>query len=332
MLQARRPGLGRERRPEYYSAFAAWYTRSTVRSKPRRLFDPEAEKLFFPPELLPAIGHQEVVERGPEAATVLQIQRLYAYLQFTTQLEQVQVLPVTQRISVRSLGLDLPQPMIFDAFKICTDEAWHAQFSYDLSMQVVAETGVDPVVPRTPSFLLRLSRLRDELDPDVRGLAELFFTIVSETLISSILVDIPRDPRIHTAVRELVRDHAEDEGRHHSYFSALLRHVWPALGRRERSLIGPLVPEFIQAFLEPDRLALGRSLEAVGLAPEAVERVLSDCYPPDAVAAGIREAARATVRGFEGVDALADPATREAFERHGLIPTGALRRGKEGLW
>src|SRR6185295_14101103 len=59
---------------------------------------------------------------------------------------------------------------------------------------------------------------------------------------------IPSDPRVVMAVRELVADHAEDEGRHHAYFSRLLEFTWPRLNKAQRATIGPLLPEMVLAF------------------------------------------------------------------------------------
>ena len=114
----------------------------------------------------------------------------------------------------------------------------------------------------------------------------IFFTIVSETLISAILADIPADQRVVVAVRELVADHAQDEGRHHAYFSRLLEFTWPRLNKRQRAAIGPLLPEMILAFLEPDFVAIAGNLRACGLTAEQIDEVMTESYPPAQVTAG----------------------------------------------
>jgi hypothetical protein len=304
----------------YRSGFATWYTRASIRSKPQRLFDPGEGKLFFPPELVPVVDHPIVSRRQDGVADRLLVQRLYAYLQFTSELEQLAVYPASQLISRRGLGIDLPEEMIADAYKICTDEAWHAQFSYDLLRQVAHDTEITPWLPDAPQFLRRLERLRRELDPELRGLADVLFTVVSETLISAILNDIPKDGRIYTAVRDLVQDHAEDEGRHRAFFGALLRYVWPALSRRQQSLVGPLIPQFIRAFLEPDYIATAYALASSGFNSAEIEQIIAESYPADRVAADVRAASRGSVRCFDNVGALRDPATRDSFQQHGLIP------------
>ena len=113
----------------------------------------------------------------------------------------------------------------------------------------------------------------------------IFFTIVSETLISSILSGIPSDPRVVTAVRELVADHAQDEGVHHAYFSRLLEFTWPRLNKAHKAIIGPLLPEMVLAFLEPDFVAIAGNLRACGLTAEQIDQVMTESYPAEDVSA-----------------------------------------------
>jgi P-aminobenzoate N-oxygenase AurF len=307
----------------YRSGFGRWYERASVRRSPRRLLrDVTADQLYFPPELTPAATHPLVVARGTDAVRTVLIDRLHQYLQFTVELESTAVVPVTSRIAHRRTGLELPVSMYVDAFKIGTDEAWHAQFSYDLISQVAAATGVAPRFADPPAFVGRLARIRDRLDPVLQGVPDLLFAVVSETLISAILSDLPHDDRLPAAVRDAVADHAEDEGRHHAYFRSLLGFLWPALTAGQRRELGPWVPRLIWAFLEPDYPAMGLALARVGLCPAEVDQVLREAYPRDAVTRGVAAAAGSTVRYFRQAGALDDTRTTEAFHSAGLIHDG----------
>jgi len=268
--------------------------------------------------------HPLVVARGPAAVRDVLLQRLHIYLDFTAELEQMAVNPVTQGISRRRLGFDLPEQMIEDAYKICTDEAWHAQFSDDLQRQLADVTGKPPVVPPQPQFFVRLLEAQGQAAPEIRPIVPLLFTIVSETLISAILAGIPRDPRIVTAVRELVADHAQDEGRHHAFFTAVFARVWPKLSTRQKTLAAPLLADFVVAFLEPDRDALVGATRAAGLTLETAAQVVEEAHPADAVSADIRRAARSSLRLFAEYDVFADPASVEAFASRGLLVSEAL--------
>jgi hypothetical protein len=306
----------------YKSAFTSWHARASVRAKPRRQIGEQEprEHVYFPPELVPAAQHALVQELGADTVDRVLIQQLHTYLEFTSELEHGAVNPVAAMISRRRSGFDLPETMIEDAYKIYTDEAWHAQFSDDLQRQVAVKTGVGPSVFEEPNFFRKLKGFQQDLGPDEQRLVMIFFTIVSETLISAILSDIPQDDRVVMAVRDLVADHALDEGRHHTYFSRLLEFVWPRLNKTHRVLIGPLLPEMILAFLEPDFVAIAGNLRACGLTAEQIDQVMTESYPPDAVRAGIRVASKATLRHFERVGIVADPRTAEALEASRLWP------------
>ena len=306
----------------YSSKFSSWHSRASVRAKPRRQLEEEvpADHLYFPPELVPVAQHAIVQDLGPDTVERVLIQQLHTYLEFTSELEQGAVNPVTALISRRRSGFDLPETMIEDAYKIYTDEAWHAQFSDDLGRQVAVKTGVGPSVFEEPNFFRKLNGFKQDLTSDEQRLVMIFFTIVSETLISAILSGIPNDARVVSAVREVVADHAQDEGRHHAYFSRLLEYTWPRLNKAQRALIGPLLPEMILAFLEPDFVAVAGNLRACGLTAEQIDQVMTESYPPAMISAGIRSDSRATIKHFERVGILEDPRTAEALEASNLWP------------
>jgi len=319
-------GSGSDAPPaDYDSAFSTWDRRASVRSRPRRVLDDGSvagddgrSVLFFPPELVPAVRHPLVSGRGGEAVHRTLVRSLYQYLHFTQVLEQVAVIPVTTTISLGRSGVEMDARMQADAFAITTDEAWHAQFSHDFIDQVSSASGVPPLPPVVPQFVRRLATIRSGLPPDARRLVDLFFAVVSETLISTILTDIPRDQRLPTALRNLVADHAADEGRHHAFFRSFLRVIWPQLDATERRLLGPLIPELIRAFVEPDLTAVAAALRDEGLSQAQIHRVVGESYREARSKERIAQVARATVRSFAEVGALDEPATRAAFVAHGL--------------
>lgn len=309
-------------RSAYLSHFERWDDLASVRRGRRHEFMAGESGLFFPPESYPIVLHPLVAARGEAAVKGLLLQRLYDYLDFTTELESLAVIPVATKISRGKSGLDLPGRMRADAYKIITDEAWHAQFSYDFTCQLEAATGV----PRLragdlpPAFLTRLDEVRERLPHHLRGVESLLFSIVSETLISSILSDIPRDGRLPRSVRDLVCDHAKDEGRHHVYFRSVLKHLWPALAPGDRRTVGPLVPAAIHAFLGPDYMAAADQLRGIGLTEQEIDQVITESWPPHGVNLSIANAAHHLTRYFTDVGALDDPRTLASFEEAGLVP------------
>ena len=319
-------GAVRPRGAEYTSRFERWYDLASVRYQPRRQLgpgEPGEPALYFPPELYPVVLHPLVAARGESVVRGLLLHRLHDYLDFTTELENIAVIPVATSISRGRSGLALPEQMRADAYKIVTDEAWHAQFSYDFARQLVACTGCPSpgaAEDEPPAFVARLDLLRERLPSALRGVESLLFAVVSETLISGILGGIPGDTRLPRPVREVVRDHAEDEGRHHVYFRSVLQQLWAALTPRERSAAGPLIPAMVYAFLEPDYAQTARRLGGVGLADREIDQVIAESWPAAAVRRSIAEAAGHLVRYLTRAGVLDDPPIRAAFARAGLLP------------
>lgn len=309
---------------QYDSFFVHWDARASVRQRPVRVFEEGADgaRLLFPPELHPVVAHPLVKGHPPGTSERLLAWRLHDYLDFTAELESETVIPVAIRLARGRCGIELPPQMSADAWKIVTDEAWHAQFSHDFLDQLRHVVGV-PTVPGHPrhAFLDRLEAIMAELPDELRGLEQLLFSIVSETLISGILSDIPRDHRLPPSVRDLVADHAADEGRHHVYFRAMLRRLWPALTPSERRAIGIFVPRVIHAFLEPDYARTAARLQAVGLSEEDSAQVITETWPEEVVSHQVATSARQTVGYFATVGAFADPEADEALSMSGLVLT-----------
>lgn len=311
----------------YRSSFGSWDERAGVRSRPARRPDlASGSETFFPPEDAPWADHPLVLDRGPQARFQLLVHALHQYLHFTTVLEQVAILPVTLRLS-RGLavsGVDLPPAMRTDAFRITTDEAWHAQFCHEFMLQVGEQTGAPPAAVINPAFASHLDRARHSFGPAHHALADLAFACVSETLISGFLLSVPRDTRLPAPVRQIIADHASDEGRHHAYFRGFLKQLWPVLTTREKTLVGCHAPEFVRVFLAPDPAGADAALrhlrfsttERVTILGDVMDRWTSNARSAHALAAA------GTVRAFAEVGALDLPAVRDAFEAADLL--GAL--------
>lgn len=310
----------------YVSNFDDWYERASVRTKPRRiLLDEEAEgKVYFPVGQMPILSHPLVRERGPGVARALMVQKLYRYLDFTAHLEHHLVNSAAQKIAFRQTDFDLPGEMLFDAHKLYTDEAYHALFSEDLKLQVVATTKMLPLSSAPPEFLNWLRVQQASHPPEWSGLLEIYSAVVAETLISATLVQLPRDPTVITTVRELVADHAEDEAIHHRFFAQLFRMTWPMLSEKQKAMIGPKLAHFMVKFLLPDLGELRTGLVAAGLDPVDAEQVLDESHSSRGeIMEGVRRTARMTLRLFEQCGLWQDSRIRDSFEREELLVSSA---------
>jgi hypothetical protein len=139
------------------------------------------------------------------------------------------------------------------------------------------------------------------------------------SLISGILAKVPKDPRVVTAVRALIADHAEDEGRHSAFFSQFFTYLWPRLGGGLQVALGPLLPQFILAFREPDADAIRGDLARLPLLPAEIDAVVAESYPPGQVIASARQSANVTLHLFAHQGLMDDPRIADSFRKHGLM-------------
>ena len=230
------------------------------------------------------------------------------------------VTPVAYMIGRDRFGLRLPPHMAADARKIAVDEMHHALLATSLVAEIAALAGVTPVAVRRPAFILRLERILAETDAQLRTLVRFFFAVVSETLITGTLSQVPKDARVMPGVRQMLRDHAEDETRHHAFFADALMQVWPRLQAHERALIGPLLPEFISLFMTPDPMALAAALGQVGLGRLEIDRLREEAYAPERLNRAAADGARVTLRHFHRAGVFQDARTADAFAAAGFKP------------
>lgn len=305
----------------YNSTFQDWHDHASIRVKPRRVIsvDDIEGKVFFPPELFPVVSHPLIQERGEAFIQKLLVHRLYTYLDFTGNLEHEIVNQVVYQIASGQLGIELSQEMKIDAYKIYVDEAYHTMFCADIKAQVEEATGVAPISVGTSRFLQRFRYIQESADSELREMIKVFLTIVSETLISAILTEVPKNKHVVNPVREIILDHAQDESRHHAYFASLLEVLWSQLKPKYHSIIGPLLPEFIFAFLEPDIGAIKGCLLAVGLKPQEIDIIVEESYPREQVILSIKQAAKVTLKHFQRSGVFEEPYTVEVFEESGLF-------------
>jgi hypothetical protein len=312
-------GIGEQ---EYCSPLLTWHTQASVRQSPRRVLEVDDSRYrLFSPEMVPLARHPLVRALPPATFQEVLTQHLYRYLDFTTKLEHLVVNRTVLSIAHGEVGFPVPDDMAFDAYKIYCDEAYHALAAADLLRQARAQSHVEPLLEPLPYFIQRLRVIQDGVGQGLEPLVELLFVVCAETLISASLAEIPDDPSVAIAVRETIRDHAHDEGRHHRYFAAFLRVLWPSLTSSVRRSMGILLPDLIDAFLRPDRRVLQAELAGYGFGRDDTEQILAEVFADDVMRASAASTAFHTVHHLASVGALDDPATRDRFALKGLLPS-----------
>jgi hypothetical protein len=205
-----------------------------------------------------------------------------------------------------------------DALRIYTDEAGHAEMSHSLMAAVMDATGTRPI-EQDPQFLGQLRRLYTDNIGDLQPFIKLFFVVVSETLITGTLTRLPQDETVQLAVRELARDHAADEGRHHAYFKQLFEYVWPRMPAPLRRKFGMMLPAIMHAFLSPDEAALRQILEQFPRTFPTPSHVIDEIKSMESTRKGIALGAQPTIRILRQNGVLNDSSVLSALNEYQLI-------------
>jgi hypothetical protein len=296
--------------------FRNWERSSWVRSKPLR--DGGFSGAPFSRGVSPLASHPAIAGREPLMTRVLAY-RLLAHLKFTTQLELQYVGPLCARLGQGEGPVALTEAMRHDALRIYCDEGGHALFVELLARRVEHEFGLSRVAVGAPAFTRVLAELGSVCAPTVApSVLRLFFVAISETLVSALLRDIPRDPEVAEVVRSVVHDHAVDEALHSAYFHDYFPRLWGSLRARQREVMSPILPDLLWAFLAPDHGHERGALRALGFDDRAVERIVEESYAELDVAGAVRRAAQPTLRMFEAAGVFESTWVAEAFAERGL--------------
>jgi hypothetical protein len=307
--------------------FDAWDRTAGVRVSPRRIFQDEraAGLHLFPHSELPYL--QPLRHELPAAGVdYLLAQRLYEYLNFTLHLETRVVNRALLTLVHNAAGVHLTEPLRLDAYRIYTDEAYHATYTLDLIQQVARDTGHEPL-PYRFAVLAALDALAGDVESLAPGLTHLLQATVFETTITSILAGIPDDPGVVQTVRHVIADHAADERRHHAYFTRLFPLIWAGCDATLRRAAGRYLAHVIATCLAPDVTHTTAVLVRTGVPTERAGAVLAEVYSPALVAARNRQMARHTLRLLATYDVFDDAAVSDAFAERGLLPRSDTATG-----
>ncbi len=301
----------------YVSPFTNWSEESWIRSRSLRRGD--ITGLPFSPKLAPLVAHPAIAS-NPEIWLQVLAYKLLGYLRFTTILELNHVNPVTADIASGRAPCKVTSQERQDAFRIYCDEAGHGLFSEELALQVQKTFDLHHSMLGRPRMELELEDILEQNKSQLSNrLIKLFFVAISETLITKFLTVLPHDQDVDPIVRAVVKDHADDEGKHHVFYRHLFKRIWESITCYEKEEIGKILPRLVNAFLGPDQDFEYRVLRQVGFNQTDARGILSEVYVPSAVAKSVKQAAVPTLKMFRDANIFEIKAIEQAFEDYEYI-------------
>ncbi|MFJ7333684.1 diiron oxygenase [Streptomyces sp. NPDC101110] len=297
-------------------ALKDWYENAGVRSRERRILAEDREEglLLFPEKLVPYLDHDALAHLGADARRALLAQHFYQYMQYTTQLETQVVNRGTALVAHGQVDMPLSAQARLDAFKIYCDEGYHALFSLDLLQQIEKAVGIPALPYDFGPRMARLEQAAERFLPGCGSLGHILQVVSFETVVTSLLSEIPRDPTVYRAVRAVVDDHVSDEVHHHAYFARFFKELWAGLSPARRVDVACAMPHFVHACLVPEPAPVRAALVSVGVSTSDADAVLRDHYGEAALSEAVNEAGRHTLRLCQAVGAFDLPQAQEQLQ------------------
>ena len=301
----------------YISPFTNWSEQSWIRS--RSLRQGEITGLPFSPKLVPLAAHSAIANDEEIWLKVLAY-KLLGYLRFTTLLELNHVNPITADIASGRAPCKVTSQERQDAFRIYCDEAGHGLFSEELALQVQKTFNLHHSMLGRPRMELELEQILEQNKSQLSNrLIKLFFVAISETLITKYLTVLPNDKSVDALVRAVIKDHADDEAKHHIFYRHLFGRIWDSITCYEKEEMGKILLRLVNAFLGPDQEFEYRVLRQVGFNQADARGILEEVYIPSNVAKSIKKAAVPTLKMFRDANLFEIKAIEQTFEDYEYI-------------
>lgn len=310
----------------YQKYFNSWDKMSSVRSKPNTYsmlqenLDCELnEKRWFIPDGVPVLDHPLLKELEREKEQYVLGRFLLQFLEYGTILEHEFVNTILAEMALGESGIPLPDRMRIDAFKIYTDEAYHACFNMEATQQIRNYIGmsVDDAWPLQNSRLVGLRKLIPKNKSRENFLVRFGIVVASETIAPKELSETMKGIVIEP-IYNLFVDHAEDEKKHCMYFAALFEHVWNYLSYDEKKYLGMIFPKILKSFVDINKIALYDALDKVNIDPVSAKKIIDDSYPDEFTVNRALSVASATFYNLDRLHVYDIPGVKDAFINEGF--------------
>lgn len=305
----------------YRSPMKSWAERASVRG-----LTPEGDdnQLFsglpFSAALFPIVRHPVVEANGEALRHYLLARRALSYLDFTEELEASCVVPASFMLARGRPELGFGAEFRLDLYKVATDEAYHAYEACNVRHLLARMAGLNPLEPSRGAACIRLLDQRlGEASETERPIVATIFTTVSETLITSILMQLPNDETVMPLVRNKVAEHARDEARHHCIFRQVLQALWLGWTPAEKERYAPYFAEFMHAFLAPSLADYVQWLTEAGFPMAVAEQITQETFSESEIAEAVRASAQASIKEMNAIGMLQHAKLADSFGAAKLI-------------
>ena len=227
-----------------------WESRSSVRTRPRKIIDFNQKGYFFPEDKQLLFLEEEVIKLGAEIKEKILLQSFYKYLNDIVNLEIKLINSVCNKIIYEDLAVKYNDEIKLNAHTIIIDEYYHVYVAQDMMLQLKYQ------YPDIQRFNYPVSDsynavmvVKEKLDSKYHDIFKIIAVCIFETTLVRELIEFFNSENVHPSIKCYVNDHMNDEAKHYGFFFDLLCYTWNGIPKDFRLAIGTVLGEFIKLYL-----------------------------------------------------------------------------------
>ncbi len=234
-----------------FEAQDKWERRSTIRSRPRIIYDTDAQGYFYPISRQPLAIHPFLVNKGVSAVEYLLAQSFYKYSNDIAVIETKVVNNTILQIINNQLPIEFTKEQKLSLYTIMVDEAYHAYIAYDTMLQIEHNTGIKPLaLPKVIEIEKAIISVTQTLDEKYHEIFKIICVCLAENTLTKEIVSMTDKTETHPFFQRVLQDHLADETRHSGIFFHLLKYIWSILTDDYKKAISEVLVEFIIQYLD----------------------------------------------------------------------------------
>ena len=261
-----------------------WNTNSSVRDKTSN-YDLNFDEIknnenlnFYNSTYSTILEHDGLKNINDNKKKYVMALQLLEFVEKTTIFEVEYVNKVAQKIALGKYNLKIPKTLKLDAFKIYTDEGYHAYITKKTADDIREFYNInDDISPLLENFFNKINKIGIKFGKEYTYLSELSSALVSE---SSVVQDMSGEMKglVYEPVRLMFKDHIHDEMFHANFFRTLFKIIWLQLNDKEKEIMGDNLFEAIVVFSKPRTDIYYHSLSKLGFDIKFIDKCVGDTF------------------------------------------------------
>jgi hypothetical protein len=227
-----------------------WETRSSIRSRPRKIIDFNKPGYFFSENKQPLLLNEELKRLLHNKKEEVLLQTFKKYLYDIINLEIKLISSVCHSILYTNLIIPFNDITKLHVHTILIDEYYHVYVAQDMLLQINNQFPYLASLHYPESDAqIAVKKIKKSLTPKYRKIFEILAVCIFETTLVRELVEFFNNEDLNPSIRCYVNDHMNDESRHFSFFFDLMCDIWQRLPDDYQMSIGNQLANFIHFYL-----------------------------------------------------------------------------------